>query len=262
MTQIVLRQARLCLFVLTTGVMFTSCVSTREAVLFNDLPASTQIAAANIPEQRIGPNDILSINVGSINQEAAALFNTPVNPAMVYNSNNLPLTGYLVNPDGYIQFPVLGKIKAAGLTKAELENNIRSTLESKELLKDPSVSIRYLNFRVTVLGEVGHPTVVQVPNEKISLLEALGMAGDLTLYAKRDNVLLIREENNQKIVNRINLSSPAFMSSPYYYLKSNDVIYVEPNKAKVASTTNTRQLLPAILSGLSFLAIIIDRATR
>jgi polysaccharide export outer membrane protein len=113
-----------------------------------------------------------------------------------------------------------------------------------------------------VLGEVSKPTVVTVPSEKISLLEALGMAGDMTLFAKRDNVLIIREESNQKKIKRINLNSQELFSSPYYYLQSNDIVYVEANKSKIASQSNSRQLLPIVLSGISLATIVLDRVLR
>ncbi|RYY98532.1 MAG: polysaccharide export protein, partial [Chitinophagaceae bacterium] len=144
----------------------------------------------------------------------------------------------------------------------EFTDTLRNQLVEKKLLLDPVVAVRFLNFRVTVLGEVAHPMVVPVPNEKISLLEAIGMAGDLTIYGRRDNILLIREEGGQKTMRRINLNSKDLFSSPYYYLRNGDIVYAEPNKAKIASTTNSRQLLPIILSGLSFVAIIFDRVTR
>jgi polysaccharide biosynthesis/export protein len=116
-----------------------------------------------------------------------------------------------------------------------------------------------LNYRVTVLGEVARPTVVSVPNERISILEALGIAGDITIYGKKDNVLLIREEKGGKLIKRINLNSSEIFSSPYYYLKSNDIVYVEPNQARIATASRTQQLLPTILSALSFVAIILTR---
>ena len=119
---------------------------------------------------------------------------------------------------------------------------------------DPIVNIRFLNYRVTVLGEVKNPTVVSVPSEKVSLLEAIGLAGDLTIYAQRDNVLVIREEGEQKIVKRLDLSSNDLFTSPFYYLKTNDIIYVQPNKAKVASAGRAQQWLPIILSA----AVILD----
>jgi len=178
---------------------------------------------------------------------------------MVLAGNIAPSAGYLVNQDGYIQFPVLGNILAGGLNKQKLSDDITRMLIEKQLLKDPIVTVRYLNFRVTVLGEVARPTVVSVPNEKISILEALGLAGDLTIYAKRDNILLIREEKGSKLVKRLNLNTSEIFTSPYYYLKSNDIVYAEPNSAKVAANTSTRQMLPLILSGLSFVAIILTR---
>lgn len=210
----------------------------------------------------IQENDILGISISSLNAEASAIFNPP-------NSNNSRSTtvtgsssepgGYLVNSDGNIQLPVLGTIKAAGLTKKELGDNITNMILSKKLLIDPLVEIRFLNFEVTVIGEVAHPTVITVPSEKISLLKAIGLAGDLTIYGKRENVLLIREENGKKKTRHIDLNSSNFFNSPYYYLQPNDVIYVEPNKAKVASAGRSQQLLPVILSALSVVVIVLDR---
>jgi polysaccharide export outer membrane protein len=156
-----------------------------------------------------------------------------------------------------VKFPVIGNIKAEGLTKKQLEDQITRELVSRKLLIDPIVTIRFMNFRVTVIGEVARPSTINVTNERISILEALGLAGDLTIYGKRENVLLIREEGTKKIIHRIDLTSKDVLSSPYYYLKTNDVVYVEPNNARIASTSRTQQLLPIILSGLSFIAIIV-----
>jgi polysaccharide export outer membrane protein len=153
-------------------------------------------------------------------------------------------------------------MKITGLTTNELREKITAELLSKKLLVDPIVIVRQLNFKVSVLGEVGRPSVVNVPSEKISLLEALGLAGDITIYGKKDNVMIIREENGQKTIKRINLNSSEIFTSDYYYLKSNDIVYVEANKAKVASSTRSSTLIPIILSALSFGAIIIDRIAR
>jgi polysaccharide export outer membrane protein len=113
-----------------------------------------------------------------------------------------------------------------------------------------------------VLGEVGHPMVINVPDEKINILEALGFAGDMTVYAKRNNVVLIREEKGKRVVKRLDLGSSNLLTSPYYMLQSGDIVYVEPNRSKVSSATNTHNWLPAILSAMSFVAIIVDRLTR
>jgi polysaccharide export outer membrane protein len=206
----------------------------------------------------IQKNDILAITVSSLNPEATAIFNAPNAPAGGPGAA-AEATGYLVNSEGNIQFPIIGNIKAEGLTKSQLKDNITRTLVSKQLLVDPIVTVRFVNFRVTVLGEVNRPTVVTVPNEKISLLEALGLAGDLTIYGKRQNIMIIREEKDQKIVKRVNLNSSEIFTSPYYYLQSNDIVYVEPNKAKIASVSMGNQLLPIILSGLSLALVAVQQ---
>lgn len=231
-------------------VCLSSCVSTKDAIYFDNI-RDKEFIENNI-EPVIQKSDLLSITVSSLNPEATVIFNTPGN-------NNNSQTGYLVNSDGYILFPILGKINVAGLTVKQFTADLTNTLVSKKLLVDPIVNVRITNFRVTVLGEVTRPTVVPVPNEKISMLEAIGQAGDLTLYAQRDKVLLIRVENGKRITRRINLSSPDFLESPFYYLKTNDIVYVEPNKAKVATARRSQQLLPLVMSGLTFVIIVIDR---
>ena len=135
-------------------------------------------------------------------------------------------------------------------------------LTEKKLLFDPIVTARFLNFRVTVLGEVNRPGVVAVPSEQISILEAIGQAGDLTIFGLRDNVILIRQEGSQKLIKRLSLNSSNLLQSPYFFLKSNDVIYVEPGKAKVASTDRTTQLLPIIFSGISLAVIILTNLLK
>jgi len=257
-----LQQAVIVLLVLTS---MSSCVNVKKAVYFNDLKDSLWAPMTADVESRIQKNDILSISVSSLNPDATLIFNSPniaTANASTSTGSQVQSSGYLVNEDGNIQFPVIGNIKAVGLTKKELKNQITSYLIDKKLLVDPIVNIRYLNFRVTVLGEVSRPTVVSVPSEKISLLEAIGLAGDLTIYAKRDNVLLIREENGQKMVKRLNLNSSEIFTSPYYYLKSNDIVYAEPNRSKVASSGRGERILPIIFSGLSFLIIVIDRVIK
>jgi len=247
----------LCLLLSTTA-----CVNTRTATYFNDVNDATISSNTPVPESVIQKNDLLSISVSSLSPEASALFNSPNTSGVIGGTNPTPASGYLVSADGTIQFPILGSITAAGLTKEQLKQSLVNKLLDKQLLKDPIVSIRFLNFRVTVLGEVKNPTVVSVANEKISLLEAIGLAGDLTLYAKRDNVLVIREENGNKVLKRLNLNSNELLSSPYYYLKSNDVVYVEPNKARVATSGRGQLWIPIVLSGLSLVVIAVDRIVK
>ena len=236
------------------------CVDTKKATYFNDLASTTITTNTPVPETIIRKNDLLNINVSSLDAQASAIFNAPnlLPSAMNYGNTSSEILGYLVGNDGTIQFPILGNVKAEGLTKDQLKESIQKKLLDQNLLKGPIVSVRFLNFRVTVLGEVKNPTAIDVPSEKISLLEAIGLAGDLTIYAKRDNVLVIREvENGNKEIKRINLNSAELLSSPYYYLKSNDIVYVEPNKSKVASSGRGQQWIPAVLSGLSLVAVVV-----
>jgi len=240
-----------------------SCADTRKFTYFNNMGEGVIPSSIVNLEPVIQKSDILSITVTSPNPEATQMFNAP-NMALSTNTqagpgNIAPASGYLVSQDGFIDFPGLGKVMAAGLSKQKLKEEITQLLVNSKLLIDPIVTVRFLNYRVTVLGEVARPTVVTVPNEKISILEAIGLAGDLTIFARRDNVLLIREEKGSKVIKRINLNTSEIFSSPYYYLKSNDVVYVEPNNTKVASASRTQQLLPTVLSGLSFIAIILTR---
>ncbi len=153
-------------------------------------------------------------------------------------------------------------MKAAGKTKEELKSEITKVLLDKKLLKDPLVEIRFLNYEVTVLGEVGSPTVITVPSEKISLLKAIGLAGDLTIYGRRDNVVLIREEQGTRTTRQIDLTSADFLNSPYYYLEPNDIIYVQPNKASAAQSGMWPQLIPILLTGLSVAVIVLDSVLR
>jgi len=168
----------------------------KKAIYFNNIQDSTILSKAENLEPVIQKNDLLSISVSSLNPDATQIFNVP-------NSSTVSgASGYLVNQDGLIQFPLLGNIKADGLTKKELRDTIAKGLIDKKFLLDPIVSVRYLNFKVTVLGEVAHPTVISVENEKITLLEAVGMAGDLTIEAKRNNVMVIREEEGGEKKNK------------------------------------------------------------
>jgi polysaccharide export outer membrane protein len=251
------RKIILCTALLSVATII-SCVETRKSVYFVDQPDASLETNITVPEVVINKNDLLGISVSSLNASASAMFNNPNST----NSALPPSPEYLVNKEGNIQFPMLGIIKAEGLSLEEFRSKIEKSLLDKKLLVDPIVNVRYLNFKVTVLGEVNKPTVIDVRNEKISLLEALGLAGDITIYGKKDNILVIREENRKKIIKRLNLNSSEVFASPYYYLKSNDIVYVEPNKSKVATSTRTYLLLPVLLSGLSFAAIILDRVTR
>jgi polysaccharide export outer membrane protein len=232
-------------FILLMLFSVSSCVDTRKAVYFNNLPEGTVNGNTIIPEGLIQKNDLLGVSITSPVPEAFAPF----------NSGN---SEYFVNADSTIRLPVIGSIRAVGLTKDQLKDTILRTLRVRKLLVDPIVNVRFLTFRVTILGEVNGPKVISVPNEKISLLEAIGFAGDITFYGRKDNVLVIREENGKRVVKRIDMNSNDLFNSPYYYLKSNDIVYVEPNKAKLASQNKTKDWVFGILGVAS---IVIGIAT-
>jgi polysaccharide export outer membrane protein len=238
----------------------SSCVSTQKTTYFNNAQDASYIPSIKDSSLiTIQKNDILSIVIASLSAEASAIFNTTNTTTTSYTTTGgyQSTGGYLVNSDGFIELPILGNIKVEGLTKKELKEKITNILIEKKLLKEPIVSVRQLNFEITVLGEVGRPSVITVPSEKVSLIKALGLAGDITIYGEKSNVTLIRESNGKRMVTHIDLNSADFLTSPYYYLQPNDVIYVESNKNKVASVSRTRQSLPVIISSLSVLLIAL-----
>ena len=255
----VLYMGVLCL--MSTLFLGTACTNMKRATYFYDTSDSTFLSTnTESLEPVLRENDLLSISVSSVNPEAAEMFNVSnvvATEASTVAGPRAAVSGYLIDQDGFIRFPVLGKIKAAGKTKKALREEITSELQTQKLLIDPIVDVRYLNFKVSVLGEVKTPTVLTIPNEKISLLEALGLAGDITIYGNKENVALLREEDGVKKLRRIDLTSNELFSSPYYYLKSNDIVYVEPTPAKVAESSLIRQWIPVVLSAISLTIITI-----
>jgi polysaccharide export outer membrane protein len=191
-----------------------------------------------IPDLRIQKNDLLSIQVYSLSTKpdvSDAIYNLPCNNATGAQTNT-SVCGFMVDNNGNIEYPRLGSIHAEGLTKQELADQIRKRLtEPVELLTSPSVIIRFLNYKVTVLGEVAHPGTINVPGERITILEAIGLSGDFTSYGRKNTVKVIREVNNKREIGLIDLSSKDLFESPYYNLMQNDVVMVEPSKQKMKS---------------------------
>jgi len=174
-----------------------------------------------------------------------------LNPTNLSNNSSAASNGYLVDETGIIKVPLIGAIKAEGLTKRELAKLITDLLLSKQIAKDPVVVVRILNYKITVLGEVNHPGVIQVPNERITLPEALGEAGDLTIYGRRNNVLLIREEGDKRIYKRFSLNESQLFDKDIYNLQNQDIIYVEPDNARAAATDRSTTLIPLAISVIS-----------
>lgn len=255
--------SRLCFFLAIVVSGLYSCSDTKKLTYFDGIQDTNVKPSTKFPESVIQANDLLSIIVSSANPAASAVFNAPnestANTNQATASGNTLTVGYLVNPNGDIQFPVLGTIHAEGLNKSQLTKYLTDQLLEKKLLVDPIVTIRHLNFRVSVLGEVARPGVYTTPNEKISLLEALGMAGDITIYGKKENVLLIRDDGKgTKTTKRLNLNSQELLSSPYYYLRSNDIVYVEPTKDKASKERNA-MIFPIVISLTTLFIVVLDR---
>ncbi len=194
-------------------------------------------------ELRIAPDDMLSITVSSAVPDAAAPYNLP---AVSYSKpGNRELTVvpnlqvYTVSSDGYINFPIVGDIRVEGMTRKELSKYIEDKIRPD--LKDPFVLVQFMNFKVVVLGEVKNPGQIPLQTERVSVLDAIGAAGDLTNYGERSNVLLIREEDGKRLYHRFDLNDEKLFESPYFFLRQNDVIYVMPNKAQ-RNNANYNQL--------------------
>jgi len=210
-------------------------------------------------EPKIEKNDVLFIGISSSDPQKTDLL---LNPYVMQGagqsiSNNTTNTlGYMVDNDGYITLPLIGKVLAFGKTKQELTADLIEKLKIQ--VQDPIVNVRFLNFRITVIGEVARPGSYSIPNERVNLLESLGMAGDLTPFARRDNILIIREKDGKQEFARMNISGNNVFQSPYFQLKQNDIVYVDINSRKVpnADQASTRNI-SIILGSISSLGILI-----
>ena len=230
-------------FVLMAMIMLIgSCSGSKQVAYFQNIDSISLAASRGLYEAKIMPKDELTITVITTNPQASAPFNLTVSNT-IGSSGQLStgqgsLQGYLVDNNGNINFPVLGTIHVGGLTKNQAEEKIRDGVKPYlAATENPIVTVRMSSYRVTVVGEVGSPRVIPVSTEKMSIIEALAQAGDLSIYGKRNNVLLIREDaTGQKQAHRLNLNDANIFNSPYYYLQQNDIIYVEPNGVKAKNS--------------------------
>lgn len=236
--------------------MMCSCSSKRNLVYFSDLSDKAEITdkIVNQIEPRIQVADILDVAVNTMSAESNVLFTANPSRQGTVNSYH-ERDGYKVDNNGYINFPVAGSVKLAGLTIEEAQRALAK--EINKYVKEPIVNIKYLNFRVTVIGEVNRPETFNITNERINLLEALGRAGDMTPYGKRENVLVIRENGDQRILVRMDLNKKDILNSPYFYLKQNDVVYVEADKTKEKIFSNSNRLMPVWLTAISSVTVIV-----
>ena len=258
------------LFCFIVILFLSSCTTNKNITYFKDVPDSVYSVTHNIAQvpftdPLIQPGDLLQISILTLDPEANNILtssnssNFSVQPGSS-GSGNAPsaVAGFLVDKAGYIEIPIAGRIQLGGLTTSEARDSIHQIVSN--FYKDPVVNVRFANFSITVLGEVARPATYVVPNEKISVLDAIGMAGDLTIFGKRENVLVIRDSAGQKKFTRFNLNSSETFTSPYFYLKQGDMVYVEPNKSKVASTDAIRTRNITILaSGITVILALISR---
>lgn len=245
--------------ILLISLMTVSCVSHKSLLNYREnFPVDEQNQITNTPKITLQPNDVISIKVYSVDPEAAKPFNllaTSENPS-IFNPDLVQLNGYLIDADGAIDFPIIGKIRLQGLTIEEAKKLILTALEPH--LVNPVVNIRLLNFKVTVSGEVVRPGTFNIFNERISLPEAISLAGDLTDYADRSSVLVVRELGGERIFHRVNLLSADLFQSEFYYLHQNDLVYIEPVKAKTGAVRDqTSKTIPIVSAAATLIAVLV-----
>ncbi|MFI2744571.1 polysaccharide biosynthesis/export family protein [Zhouia sp. PK063] len=242
---------------------FTSCVSKKSILYFQDISKlNEQVDSVNF-NPTIRPNDLLSITVSAYDLDAVRPFNLPLTSAQNISGSNLStgaqLQTYLVDGEGNIEFPVLGTVNVAGLSRSALVIKLRKDIST--YVKNPIINVRIMNYKVSILGEVKNPGTYTISDERITVLQALGLAGDLTVYGKRTNVMVIREKNGDKQYGKLDLTKADLFDSPYYYLQQNDVVVVSPNKAQIQSSAYNRNV-GVYISLTSIIISLISVLTR
>lgn len=234
-------------------VLLFSCASRKDMIYYQDIENLGSQEKSNSYEIKIQPDDLLMISVYAEDPEIAKSFSLNVSTAPASGASAGSV--YLVDANGYIDFPTIGKMKVSGLTRTDVLELLDNKIS--QYIKKPIISLSISNFKVSVQGEVSKPGTYPVVSERITLIEALSMAGDLTVFGKRDNILIIREIDGVKSYNRINITKAGFMNSPFYYLAQNDVVYVEPNQNKI----NTAAVNPSTGIIFSVLSVLIALTT-
>lgn len=248
------------------GFLLSGCANTKNTTYFQDISdslyhSSQSLNTAAYTNPLIHSNDILQISVQTIDPNVTSSMGTQststynVQGSSAAAGGGQAVQGYMVDKEGFVELPLVGKIKLAGLST----ESAREVIKQKAAIyyKDPVVNVRLANFYVSVLGEVTHPSQYIIPNEKASILDAIALAGDLTIYGKRDNVLLLREENGVKKATRFDLRSSAIYENPYFFLRQGDVIYVEANKQKVAASDVRMLRSIAIITSVASLMVAV-----
>ena len=248
------------------ALLVSSCASTKDIAYF-------QNKMVNQPEKIdkhagivIQPKDMLSIVVSSRNPELVAMFNLPVvsyqaGGEVTLNTAQQRLMGYVVDEEGFIEFPVLGKLNIVGKTRWEVAELVKNKLIQEGYLSDAVVTVEFLNFKISVLGEVASPGTFSIDGDKVTVLQAISLARDLTIFGRRDNVSVIREQDGKRTIYEINLTDVDLFKSPAYYLQQNDIVYVQPNDIKARQSTTDDKTLRIASIGLSSGSLLISVVT-
>jgi polysaccharide biosynthesis/export protein len=242
---------------------FTACVPHKQLLILDGVSTDMSDAILNQTELHVQPEDLLSITVSSYNADASKPFNgEAANMGMMAQAlqgqNNVAemLTGYFVDQEGFLDFPSVGRVFVNQKTLPQVKTILLEKLQL--FLKDAVVNVRFINLKISVLGEVSKPGIIRLSNKRLTIFEAIALAGDLTSYSNRSNILLIRELNGRRTLTRLNLHSPNIFLSPYYYLQQNDVLYVEPSKSKVNTVADpTNKTISLISTGMSVLTLAL-----
>lgn len=257
-----LNNVKLTLFAAAIGAMLAvSCSSSEELAYVHDANRNEETPITGRFTKGIQANDLLSIYVESETPAATIPFNQETNKiamtdGVVMNPGSSAVNGYLVNNEGDIIFPVLGRVHVLGMTHDQLATELQHRLVSEGHILDAQVTVKLMNFKVCVLGDVARPGMIVANGERLTIFEALSMVGDLTIYGQRQNVTVIREENGVRTIGELDLSSKDVFESPYYYLHQNDVVYVEPNMKKKRSAERDPMTMTYISTGLSVLSVL------
>lgn len=242
-------------FLFFLALLLGSCANEKNLIYFKNLKRdSVLVAQAQTLQTVIAKNDVLQITISTLDETT----NRDLNPAAINTITGAPgaIGGYLVDENGVVKLPELGVIKAEGLTKAQLAQVITDGLLTKQLAKDPIVTVRIVNYRITILGEVNRPGVISVVNERITLPEALGQAGDLNAYGSRDSIKLIREVGGKRIVKIFSLNNDQIFDKDLYYLQNQDIIYVKPTRLRAESTDHSLQYISVGMSAVSLIVVL------
>lgn len=257
-------------FCILGTILLASCATNKRAAYLQQAQADLPVPIEQDYQIRIKPLDRLTITVNSKDPElaapfnAASSFNSLSNNPTYSSSSNGTLQILTVDKEGRIQLPIIGEVDCNGLTRNELAKKIEDDIRQKQMVNDPIVVVQFADVKFSVLGEVAHPGQFSITKDRISLFDALAMAGDLTIYGQRDNVALIREEKGQRTIHYFDLKDPNILTSPYFYLQQDDVIYVTPNKYKAQSgeINQNRSFYLSIISTVVSVATLIVTITK